>query len=242
MRKNYFEVAKELIEKIEKTQLEKIKESAKYVADTICQDGLIYIFGTGHSHMLAEELYYRAGGLVQISPILIPALMVHEGAILGTFLERQEGLGSVIATLVDFKKQDTLFVISNSGVNPAPVELAIEAKNKGVKVISILSLEYCKSSSAKSKTGKKLYEVSDIYIDNCGVIGDAILEVEGIPTPVCPTSTLSGVVILQSIVEYTVYELIKRGKEVEIFLSSKLPQSDQYNLALIKKYSNRIKF
>lgn len=242
MKKSYFEIARELLDKIEKTQLERIKEAAKIVAETISQNGLIYIFGTGHSHMLAEEIYYRAGGLVPVKPILIPSLMLHEGAILGTYLERQEGVGRIIAMLTNFKKEDTLFVISNSGVNPVPVEMAIEAKNRGVKVISILSLSYSQSSSPKSSTGKKLYEVSDIYIDNCGVIGDAILEIEGLSTPICPTSTLTGVIILQSIVEHTVYELLKMGKEVEIFQSSKLPGSDTYNLSLIKKYSDRINF
>lgn len=236
----YFENINKVLGKIEETQFKQMDAAADMAASTISAGGLIFTFGTGHSHMLAEEIFYRAGGLVPVYPILDEPLMLHAGAVKSTFMERIDNYAAVLLKNYPANPGDTIFIFSNSGRNAVTVEMGIAAKAKGMNVIAITNLNHSKSVESRHKSGKKLMDVADIVIDNCGVIGDACMEFEGIGM-VGPTSTAAGAVIMQAIVCRTVEIMQAKGYKPEVFSSSNVDGGDEINSNYIKKYSRIIK-
>ena len=159
----YFAEASRLLHLVSTTQHEPIRQAAEAVAKTLGAGGMVFAFGTGHSHMLAEELFYRAGGLVKVYPILDEPLMLHTNASRSSHMERLSGYA---ATLLedgcDPQSGDVLFLFSNSGRNTVPVDMAVEAKKRGVTVICITNLNHSRSVASRHPSGQKLYEVCDI--------------------------------------------------------------------------------
>ncbi|MGJ7910784.1 SIS domain-containing protein [Neobacillus sp. LXY-1] len=240
MLKQYFEKAKEKVELVEKNQMANLKEAAEQVAKAIQNGGIVQLFGCGHSHILTEEVCYRAGGLVPINPILFEPLMLHEGAIRSSQLERQNGLAAEFMGTQDICKEDVMFVISTSGRNPVPVDVAQMAKAKGAFVIGITSLEYSKSQPSRHESGKHLFNSVDLVIDNYSTKGDAALSYEKVSVPFGPTSTVVGAVIINAIFAEAVKMMADNGFEPPIFLSGNIDGADQHNQQLIEKYRDRI--
>ena len=197
-----------------------IVQAGKVIADAIAQGGTLHIFGTGHSHMLAEELYIRAGGLACVNAILEPSLMLHEDPARATELERQEGLAAEILVKHEMRAGDVLIVVSNSGRNPVPIEMALLAKERGLVVIALTSLAHSQAVASRHSSGRRLFEVADVILDNGGEVGDAVLEVEGLPTKACPTSTVIGAAILNAVVATTIEELLGMGIVPHVLVSS----------------------
>lgn len=229
-----------LLTKIQTEESELIQTAADLVAKSIGEGGIIHLFGCGHSHILTEDVFYRAGGLAAISPIFHEPLMLHEGAARSSQLERKNDYAENFMTNVDFQKNDLLFVLSTSGRNPVPVDVALYAKEKGVKVIVITSLSYSGSQSSRHVSKKHLYDVGDLVIDNYSPIGDAVMTIPELNTPFSSTSTIVGATILQSIFAQAIIKLAGGGNEVPVFLSGNIEHSDTHNQALVDKYSNRI--
>ena len=200
--------------------MDPIVQAGKVIANAIIQGGTLHIFGTGHSHMLAEELYIRAGGLAGVNAILEPSLMLHEDPVRATELERQEGLAAKIAAKHEMRAGDILIVVSNSGRNPVPIEMALLAKERGLTVIALTSLDYSRAVASRHSSGRCLFEVADIVLDNGGEVGDAVLEVEGHPTKACPTSTILGAAILNAIVATTIEQMLGMGVVPSVLVSS----------------------
>ncbi len=235
----YFAEIQRLLNKVLETQNQAIEQAITATANALQQGGTVYAFGTGHSHMLAEELFYRAGGLVKVHPILDEPLMLHVGASRSSHIERLPGYA---ATLLDHgispTANDVFFIFSNSGRNAVPVEMAIEAKKRGATVICITNLAHSGQSSSRHPSGKRLFELCDIVIDNCGCIGDAAMQLND---KTCgPTSTVIGAAILQSIACGAVEELQNRGVEPEVFSSSNVDGGDAINEQFIQKYQKEI--
>lgn len=233
---SYMQFAISKLEEILTTEEPQIEAAAQLVAQSCMNGGRFYIFGSGHSHMIAEELYLRAGGLALVKGILPPELMLHEMANKSTLLERLDGYGSALLELYEVDDKDTLLVISNSGRNPVPVELCLAAKEKGVNVIVITSLKHSKVVASRHKSGKKIYEIADVVIDNHGEKGDAGYMIEGFDSPVGSTSSITGITIAQAMVSSAVDQMVKAGFVPPVFKSSNLDGADQYNEALFKKY------
>lgn len=229
-----------IITHLRDTQREQILAAARLAADTICHDGIVYVFGSGHSHLLAEEGFYRAGGLACVAPILNEPLMLHESAVRSSSLEKTQGLASSVLAEYDFGPQDLLIVISNSGVNAVPVELAVEAGKKDVKVIGISSGE-CSNIPPRNKYGLHLSEAVDISIDNAVPYGDACLQPEGLETKMTPVSTVAGTYILHSILSEAVQLAVDAGASVPIYTSANIPGGKEKNQSLIDRYAPRIK-
>lgn len=225
---------------IRDTQRQQILSAARLAADTICNDGLIYVFGCGHSHLLAEEVFYRAGGLACVTPIVNEPLMLHESAMGSGRLEKTQGLAPSILEGYEFGRHDLLFVISTSGVNGVPVEVAVEAKNRGVRVIGIASSAYGEVAP-RNKHGLHLQEAVDLCIDNAVPYGDACLQPEGLDIKMTPVSTVAGTYIMHSILSEAVQLAVDAGSPVPIYTSGNIPGGNEKNQALFDRYAPRIK-
>ncbi len=232
----------EAITKIQETQGENIQTAAGFVADTLRRDGLIRPFGTGHSHLVATEMYQRAGGLCPVAPLLEGNLMMHEGGRKSGSLERLSGYAAALLGLHDVESKDTLIVISQSGRNCAPVEMAIEGRKRGMKTIGITSLTHSKSVISRVPSGKRLFEVVDVAIDNCAPVGDASVEIERIRSTVAPLSTMTGVYIWHQIQIAAIDILLEEGIEPPVFFSNNAPGGDEHNFNLYMKFRDRVKF
>ncbi len=237
----YFENIQKIMSRIMAEQMENIEKAARAVADTLENGGRVHAFGTGHSHMLAEEIFYRAGGLVNVNPILESGLMLHESASKSTALERLEGYGEIIFDFNNINEKDILFLFSNSGRNGVAIDLALIAKERGVKTVVITNMLHTMQGKSRHSSGKKLYEAGEIVIDNCGCIGDASMTIEEIGRNVAPTSTAAGAAILNAIEARAVELMVEDGYMPEVFSSSNVDGGDEINEAYIKKYSGEIK-
>ncbi|MBE6820140.1 MAG: SIS domain-containing protein [Ruminococcaceae bacterium] len=237
----YFENLQRIIARISTEQAENIEAAARAVADTLENGGRIHTFGTGHSHMLAEEIFYRAGGLVNVNPILETGLMLHESASKSTALERLEGYGEILFDMHGIKNTDILFLFSNSGRNGVAIDLGIIAREKGVKTVVITNMEHTLQGKSRHSSGKKLYELGTVVIDNCGCMGDASMRIEEIGRNVAPTSTAAGAAILNAIEARAVEMMVADGYVPEVFSSSNVDGGDEINDAYVKKYIKEIK-
>lgn len=241
---DYFDKVLELIKTVQTEEKESMEKCVELLTKTILNKKSIYTFGASHAGILSEEMYYRAGGLMMINPIFGREIMLDTSPITVTSkMERCVGYGSILASKVNFQKDDVLIVHSVSGRNPVSIEIAIAAKEKGVKVIGLTNLEYSKSVSSRHPSGKNLYEFCDIVIDNHGDIGDACVSIEGTKQKVAPTSTVIGAVILNSIVAATAQNLVKKGmKRPPIFYSANIDGGDELNEQLYEEYKDSIHY
>lgn len=236
----YFGQARERLALVEDNEKENMLEAAAKVADAIQNGGIIQLFGCGHSHILTEEVFYRAGGLVPIKPIFVEPLMLHEGALRSSQLERKNNYAEEFLKDQDFREGDVVFVLSTSGRNPVPVDVANEAKEKGAFVIGLTSLEYSKSQTSRHSSGKYLYNSVDLVINNHSVPGDAILTYEKVKEPFGPTSTVVGAAILNAILAEAIKLMADNGFEPPVFLSGNIDGADLHNNQLVEKYRERI--
>jgi len=231
----YFNALQALQKKVVETQKEVLAKVAEIMAQTIARDQRIFLFGTGHSHLLIEEAFYRAGGLAAVVPIFSSALMLHEHASLGSKIERTAGIARFLLEEYRPMSGEILLVFSNSGVNRMPVEMAIAGHDCGLFVVGICSKAYSRLAPL-SDLGKRLDEVCDYCFDNGGLPGDAIVEVEGVPWRTGPTSTAIGVLIWNCLLVETVFQLKSMGVEPPIFVSSNMPSAEENNRQLFEKW------
>lgn len=221
--------------------LERIRLAAAAVADRLAAGGVVHAFGTGHSHMLAEEVFYRAGGLARVDPILVGELMLHEGAARSTELERSPGLASRVLADHPIGPGDVLIAASNSGGTRVTVELAIAARERGALVIAVTSLGHARSDRARTVAGPRLHEVADVVLDTHGSPGDASIDLPGTERRVGPTSTVVGAALLQALVAEVASVLASRGLDPEVFASANSADGDAVNEALLTRYRDRVR-
>lgn len=237
----FFDKIFEILRKIVETQRDKIQKAANIITEAVANGGMVYVFGTGHSHLIAEEAFARAGGLACFGAILDPSFMLHTGALKSGMLERLPGYAAILLNYYFISGKDVLIIVSNSGINAVPVEMAIEGKRKGAKIIAITSLEHSKSMKSRHPSGKKLYELADVVIDNCGILGDAVLDIEGVKCKVAPTSTITSATILNALVAQVAENLAKKGIEPPVWVSGNVKGSELHNLQLALKYKDKLR-
>ncbi len=231
--RRYLAEASRLVERLATDEWASLSAAAALVADALARGGTVHAFGTGHSHMLAEELYYRAGGLVRVKPILFEGLMLHAGAELSTSLERLPGVAAALLEQHPIDDGDVLVVASNSGGNAVVREMASLARARGIPVIAIVSRAHASSGTARAAGATNLQDVADVVIDNGGAPGDAAVAIDGFAQRVGPTSTVVGAAALNAIVAEAAERLVTRGIEPDVFLSSNVEGGDDVNARLL---------
>lgn len=229
---DYLRTLHELIERFASTQRDALDHAAELVATALASSGVLHLFGTGHSHMIAEEVFYRAGGLIAVDAMLDQEVVLSGGALRSTATERTSGKAAEIAARYDLRAGDVGVVISNSGRNPAPVEMAQLMKSKGMAVIAITNLTHSHAVAPLDPPGARLFEVVDIVLDNGGAHGDAALAMPGVPHPVGPTSTVVGAAIVQSLLLVALEKLVQRGIEVVNLPSANVEGTDTARVAV----------
>lgn len=241
--KNYIEGLQAVLERIKREQERNIESAGKIVAESISKGGVIHTFGTGHSHIIAEEVFFRAGGIASINPILDERLIFLKGALESTRAERESGLARSLIELEDVKSEDAAIIISNSGRNAAPVEMALEMRDRGVRVIAITNLEQSRSSASRHSSGKRLYELADVAIDNCVPTGDALVELDGLNSKTGASSTVAGAAIAHSIIIEALSELIQKGVNPPVLQSANIEGTTADTLReVLSLYRDRIRY
>ena len=235
----YFQAIQELQERVIQQGHASLIQISQQMAETIQSKGRIFLFGTGHSHMLVEEAYCRAGGLVSVIPIFLSALMVHEDVPLSGLLERTPGLAKPLLDRYNPKPGEMIFIFSNSGVNQLPVEMALYAKECGLSVVSICSLAYSRVAPLSS-LGKRLSDISDFTIDNGGISGDSLVPVAETGLYTGPSSTVIGAMLWNCLLTETAFQLHHKFGITPILISGNMPGAAEHNAALLKQWKSDI--
>lgn len=228
---HYFRYVSDVLEKVQRESGPAIHAAAEAIAAALEHDNDIMVYGSGHSALVAQDAAGRAGGLV---PFLALEDVAHGDA------ERLEGMAQVIAGRYHLRAGGVMIIISNSGINPVPIEMALLCKSAGMKVIAITALSHSQAVGSRHSSGKKLYELADIVIDTHGKEGDAGLELPGGAFKSGATSTLVGATIIQAINVQAAALLAGRGIEPPVFISANLPQGDAHNKKMIAHYRQRL--
>ena len=232
----FFDTSNALQDKVFADNAETLQAAGKLIAESIAADGVLHTFGSGHSQILAAEIERRAGGLVPVSSINDPA----DG-----WPEQIAGYGARLFQRYAYQYAvlpgDVVLVISNSGRNASPIEVAMEARAAGLKVIALTSLDMSKATSSRHPSGKKLYELADLVLDNGGVPGDAAIDAPGFAYKVGPTSTMSGALILNLLAMEIIEKLIAMGVTPPTYVSQNADGGAEHNEALATKYRHRIR-
>lgn len=223
------------------SQKARVQAAARLIADSLAEGGVLHVFGTAHSQLLAQEIFYRAGCLVPTNALTEPYFGLRKGGENTYWFERQEALGRVIFEAYDLRPGEVMVIISTSGRNEVPVEVALRAKERGLKVVALLSEAYCTQMEPRHSSGKRLPEIADVVLDNGAPVGDAALRIEGTPHNVGPISGVLGAALLQGLVVQVVELLVERGVEPPVWVSINVPGGPESNVRHVNRYRGRIK-
>jgi uncharacterized phosphosugar-binding protein len=227
MHKDYLNYIIEAIKNMRDTQSESIKKAAELVGDALAEGKHVFTFGSGHSQLLAREITERAGGLAPVFHLPDP---------IWGMVERLEGYGEMLLEQYPVQPGEVIFVISNSGRNPEPIEIAKGAKEKGLKVIAVTSLDHSKNVESRHSSGKKLFEFGDVVLDTGTPKGDAVMEFVGHPTKAGAASTILGAALLNAVMVDAIQYLLDQGITPPVLISANVDGSDEHNLEIMNRY------
>jgi uncharacterized phosphosugar-binding protein len=232
-----------VLERVVATQSGAIQRAAAVFADAIQHDGVIQAYGTGHSQAFAMELANRAGGLVPANRLSLLDLIRHAGwpaeRVRNPNIELDPEVGSALLGCYRIEPQDVIIIASNSGVNPAIVDVAREVKRRGHTLIAVTSMEHTRQTPSRHASGLKLYELANIVIDNCGPLGDALLELPG-GGRACSVSSLTGALVAQMLTAETIGILLRHGQTPPVLISANVPGGRESSALLGHRYAGRI--
>lgn len=237
---NNFKKVHQALQQVEQTQAEVVQKAAELTAERLMAGNLLHVFGTGHSHILAEEVFFRAGGLVQVNAILDPALMLHLSASKSTDLERLPNYARIVLERYDLREGDVFLVVSNSGRNAVPIEAALYAGEHGLRVIAMTSASAYAALPSRHPSGKKLVDVAEIVIDTCVPEGDASLSLPGLEQRFGPLSTILGSALIQAYICAIIETMLRHQVQPKVLISANV-ESGQDHSALFQDYRQRIR-
>jgi len=225
-----------LMIEIKEKETDNIMKAANIIADSLGKGGIIHLFGMGHSKNVILEAQHRKGGFIPVSFIDDPAMyqIIHRAD-----FEHQEGYAKPLIAQYDIKEGEPLIVCSNSGINPLPVEIAIEAKKKGAKIIAITSITDTKSHNSNLSSGEKLYQVADVVLDNHSPPEDLLLKIEGFPDKVVSPSGILGIAVVQELVAQTIQVMLNKGYSPPVSISIYKKGTKEWREKIIEKYKDR---
>ncbi|MGI5923321.1 MAG: sugar isomerase domain-containing protein [Lentisphaeria bacterium] len=242
----YVEKAFANIREVMEKQGGNITRAAGMMADAIADDKLIHVYaGGGHTTLAMGEMFFRAGGLANINPLMETALSVFNQALKYLELERTVNFGRSIVKYYDLQKDDLLIIFHNIGINPATIDAADEAKLRGAKIIAVASSywqnEMPSDHFIRHPSGKNLFDYADVCIDDYNPVGDAIVELPGMTTPIGPVSNLVDFTIAHLLEIECCRICVERGIVPPVWNSANAPGGDEKNAAYLKKYKPLIK-
>lgn len=241
----YFDEIEKVITKVKETQSENIMKAAEILAKTTENDGIIYGFGTGHSHLVIDDAFWRAATPANYCALLEPSATGNQEITKSYYVENTYGIGKLIVDYHRITPNDCMIIVSNSGNNIAPVDAALRAKEKGIPTIGITAVEYSDFLKCKHKDGVKLKDVVDVVLDNCSLIGDATVDIEGFPMKVGSSSTIPNVYLQNAILTQMVEILVDKGIEPDVYYNGHMAFMDEncadHNDKLVDKYFYRIR-
>lgn len=228
----YFDRVNALVEAVRANELGSIEQAAGWCADAIAQGGIVHLFGSGHSALPAREAFVRAGTLTCFRAFGLDP-------VIGRF-ERVEGTGWTLLEREDVRPGEVMLIFSQSGINPLPIEVALAARERGLRAVAITSLEHSRGSASRHSSGKHLYEVADLTIDTHVPLGDASMPLPDSPMKVGPLSTVGAVLVINGLVAETTGELLARGLTPPVRISRNTPAGDAHNRRFVEQYGDRI--
>ena len=242
----YYERLIENFKKVNETQEENIRKAGALMADAVENDRLISVYGGGgHTTLCMGEMFFRAGGLCCINPIMETGLSVFNQALKYLELERTVNYGGAILRYFDLKKDDLLIIFHNIGINPATIDAAMEAKKNGVKIIAVSSSYWQKETPKdhfiRHPNKTNLFDYADVCIDDFNPVGDAVVNVPGLDTPIAPVSNVIDFYIAHLLEIECVRQCLERGVTPPVWSSANTPGGDEKNAAYLEKYKQRIK-
>lgn len=198
-------------------QLSEIRKAADWFAETILAGRMVHLFGSGHSRILVEEMWPRYGSFPGFNPIVELSLSFHHlvvgpnGQRQAMFLENVSGLAARILRNFDLSPKDSALVASSSGANVVPIEMAIGFKARGLRVVAIVSRQHAEASTSRHPEGKSLQQIADLVLDTGAPVGDAMVRLPGLDTPVAPGSTVGGCLLINAIKAEVASRLVQAG-------------------------------
>ncbi|WP_128375051.1 SIS domain-containing protein [Streptomyces cavernae] len=238
----FFGAAIRLLERVRDEEAENIAAAGALVADTVADGGRLFAFGAGHSSLAAQDIVYRAGGLALMNLLAVPGAVGVDvmPATLGSALERVEGLAGAVLDTSPARSGDLLVIISLSGRNALPVEMAVNARALGLKVIGVTSVAYATQTKSRHASGTYLKDHCDVVLDSKIGIGDAELSLDTIPAPFAPASTVVTSALLQSVMATAAGSLAERGIEPPMLRSGNVDGGHEWNGRVFTEYADRI--
>lgn len=241
----YLDRVREIIAKIQTTQNEKITAAGEMLAASIANGDRVYLFGSGHSVLPVLDIFPRYGSFVGFYPIYDPRLMWFNvvgpgGARELLWLERQEGYVRSILASYQIDARDSFLIFSHGGLNAAPLEMAMAAREKGAKVVSVSSLQNYQRCDATHSSRKKLPDASDIAIDNCVPPEDALVAAPGAPEQFAAGSTVAAVSIAMALVAEVGVRLVRSGNRPFVFVSPNAGAARDHNEKVFEEYARRM--
>ncbi|GAA3128304.1 SIS domain-containing protein [Streptomyces echinatus] len=238
----FFDAAVGLLRRVRDEEAGAIAAAGTLLADTVTAGGRLFAFGAGHSSLAAQDVVYRAGGLALMNLLTVPGVVGVDvtPATLGSALERVDGLASAVLDTSPLRAGDALVIISLSGRNALPVEMATGARALGVKVIGVTSVAYATETKSRHTSGTFLKDHCDVVLDSKIAVGDAELTLDTIPAPFAPASTVVTTALLQAVMATTAATLADRGVEPPLLRSGNVDGGHEWNGRVMNEYADRI--
>ncbi|MDO4573656.1 MAG: sugar isomerase domain-containing protein [Planctomycetia bacterium] len=242
----YLEKTLEVYRRIETEQQANIEKAGGMMADAVAADQLIHVYGGGgHTTLVMGEMFFRAGGLANINPIMETGLSVFNQALKYLELERCVNYGAHIMRYYKLQKDELLIIFHNIGINAATIDAALEAKKAGVKIVAVSSSHWQQEMPPehfiRHPSGKNLFDLADVCIDDYNPVGDCAVSVPGFETPIAPNSNLVDFYIAHRLEIECVKQCVARGIEPPVWRSANAPGGDEFNAKYVAKYSPRVK-